>query len=396
MTTLAKSHKYIISDKILGKGSYGNVYLGTYDNKEIAIKCCDMYDNGIENIMETSIMKSLLHPNINHAIEIFCTPDNLYIIQDLALMDLYTYTNINKNNHKCNNEELIHIFYSITQAVAIMHHQKLIHCDIKSNNILLFPNNIIKLTDFTLSVRKNNLFYTNTVCTPTHRPIECHLKQPWNESLDIWSLGCTFYEIAYNQPLFVNQSFIDKSYDKKKAKEIINRRYINAIINWAELNNQEHNYFSDDISYDANNITTINTNDIYDLIKSMLHINSSLRPIIFDIMNNILFKNKKPINLQIIEPEQNILSPMEEARILRYIEQCCISNDDAQLLAYKLYTQLTLDIISEYNKAIGCAWIASKLFNILIGNVNTFVKLISLDEILYIEREILQNLECYF
>ena len=81
--------------------------------------------------------------------------------------------------------------------------------------------------------------------------------------------------------------------------------------------------------------------------------------------------------------------------LLRYIEQC-ISNYDAQLLAYKLYTQLTLDMISEYNKAIGCAWIASKLFNILIGNVNTFVKLISLDEILYIEREILQDLKCYF
>jgi serine/threonine protein kinase len=144
---------YVISDKMLGKGSYGNVFLGIKGTKEIAIKCCDMYDNGIENIIETSIMTSLKHPNINPALDIFCTPEKLFIIQELALMDLYTYTNVNKNNHQCSYDELCHIFYSLVQAIVVLHHEQFIHCDIKSNNVLLYANNVIKLTDFTLTVK---------------------------------------------------------------------------------------------------------------------------------------------------------------------------------------------------------------------------------------------------
>lgn len=378
---------YIINDSVLGKGSYGSVYLGNRNDKQIAIKCCNMYDNGIENIIETSLMKSLLHPNINTALDIFCTPEKIYIIQELALMDLYAYTNINKNNHHCSYEELQHIFYSISQAVYVLHQQHFIHADIKSNNVLLFPNNIIKLTDFTLSIKKssNDKKYTNTVCTPTHRPMECHMKQAWDESLDIWSLGCTFYEIAYHEPLFVNQSYIDKSlYDKKEQKEVIRQRYVNAIIHWASLQGQQHNYTPYDVDYDPN----CNKNNILPLIIDMLHINPTERPTITEIVNNPMFTNIIPTKLQIITCEQNSLSMMEEARVLRYIEQCT-SSHEVQILAYKIYTQLTLDTVPEYDKAIGCAWLASKMIN---NNVSGFIKLIPLEQILYTEREILHNL----
>lgn len=378
---------YIINDSVLGKGSYGSVYLASKNDKQIAVKCCHMYDNGIENIIETSLMASLVHPNINPALDIFCTPETVYIIQELAMMDLYAYTNINKQNHHCSYEELQHIFYSITQAVSILHQHQFIHADIKSNNILLFPNNIIKLTDFTLTVRKlhSSTKYNNTVCTPTHRPIECHMKQSWDESLDIWSLGCTFYEIAYNEPLFVNQSYIDKSrYDKKEQKEVIRQRYVNAIIHWAEIQNQEHPYKSYDIKYDPNSTK----NNILPLVTQILHIDAKQRPTITEIINSPMFFNfttsvKPHLNTHI----QNTLSMMEEARVIRYIEQCT-NNDAVQSLAYKIYTQLTLDTIGEYNKAIGCAWLACKMIN----TIDHFTKLIPLEDILYTEREILHNL----
>lgn len=400
---LSKNNGYVyhVSNKLLGKGSYGNVFVGYVDNtsgsRKVAIKCCKNDENGITNILEACLMKTLLHPTINNAIEILCTEHKLYIIQELAQMDLYTYTNINKNNHLCTMSELNYIFFSLVQGIKILHSEQLIHCDIKASNVLLFPNNVIKLTDFTLTVRQNSTPLAYTVCTPTHRPLECHMRQSWSYALDMWSLGCTFYEIAFNDVLFPNQSFVDKkAMSKKSYKHLIHQRYVNAILEWGQKQGQTlpiSFYPVDHEPIYVNERINIK-NDVNKLILSLLQLDSKLRPTIHDVFALPFFTDNTATDPTLIEPIQNTLLLAEEARVIRYIEQCTNKNE-LRKLAYKLYTQLTLPTMSEYFKAIGVTWVASKMIDGHVDNVN---KLIDIEEILVIEREIVQDLHfrCYF
>jgi serine/threonine protein kinase len=389
------SNIFIIGEKQLGSGSYGKVYLGKNDNhKNVAIKCCDIENNGICNILELAIMKSLSHPCLNAAIEICATEKQIYIIQELAVMDLFTYTNKYKFNHKCTPEELVTIYYSIVQAMCVLHSQHIIHCDIKSNNILIYENGQVKLSDFTLSVKQLDNKFTHTICTPTHRPLESHLGLKWDGKVDIWSAGCTFYEICYQSPLFVNQSNdVDKkNLTKHKYKELIKNKYVNAILSWA-LSTQQ------DVSkYTFNNATTfhIGTTDIDKFIITMLTIDSEKRPSAFNLLQQQIFTPIKltnpPINPQLIVPTTNKLSLSEEARVVRYIEQG-ITNKHVQPIltqhAYDLYCKVNLRQLSESYKALGAVFIANK---VLYGNTDYVSKNISMDKLLEIEREMVHNL----
>lgn len=346
---------FTIIDNDLGHGAYGQVFMGKNEfNKKLAIKCCKFDESGIPNILEASIMKTIQHATINSAIEIVCSSTTLYIIQDLAITDLHQYTNMYKQNHKCNREELDMIFSSLLQAVSILHHHNIIHCDIKASNVLMFENGV-KLADFSLATYKSNELYTHTVCTSSHRSLEAFLKLGFNHTLDIWSLGCTFYEIAFQELLFVNQG-VDKLFSKKKSKEMSNKKYINAILDWAKHTNQSA-MIHYNISYTSIHIKTHEYDKINQLISKMLIVDQNRPEAIH------LLKEFYPIqydNPKLITNKCKEITHAEQARIIRYIQQ--ISEDEiVQTLAYKMYTQLTIDDISEYYKAVGVTWISLKL-----------------------------------
>lgn len=346
---------FTVIDNDLGQGAYGQVYMGKNEfNKKLAIKCCKFDSTGIPNIFEASIMKTIYHSTINHALEIICSPTMLYIIQDLAITDLHQYTSLYKQNHKCSIEELDNIFSSLLQAVSILHHHNIIHCDIKASNVLLFESGV-KLADFSLATLKSNQLYTHTVCTSSHRSLEAFLKLGFNHTLDIWSLGCTFYEIAFQELLFVNQG-VDKYLSKKTIKELTFKKSINAILDWAKHTNQPCiNHYP--INYTSINVQTHKHDKINQLIYKMLTIDKN-RPEAIDLLKEY-YPNQYE-NPKIISNKSKNISHAEQARIIRYIQQ--FSEDvNVQELAYKMYTQLNIDDISEYYKAIGVTWISIKI-----------------------------------
>lgn len=386
------NHSYSITNTLLGKGSYGNVYVG-YDQlkKKVAIKCCKIEDSfGIPNVLETSIMKSISHPHLNHALDIFCTNKNLYIIQELAVMDLYTYTHKNQMGHQCTELELIHIFHSLLQAVSVLHHENLIHCDIKSNNILIYENNEIKLTDFTLSTKKVNHYHcVHTVCTPTHRPLECFLSSmtddyTWDERLDIWSLGCVFYEITFREFLFTKQH--------TEIKNELYKKYVNALLNYAVQTDQKIDFPFYDVSYDQVNLNPLflqSIKDINTFIKSLLQIDQNLRPTAKELLKNNLFNQLTCTNPTLCHLPKKKLNISEEARIIRYIQQCT-NHATVQNMAYDLYLKINLDDLSEQYKAIGAAWIASKM---ILDTTTLMTHPLQPEEILSIERELVHHLQ---
>jgi serine/threonine protein kinase len=389
---------FLISDTLVGKGAYGEVYLATDEkSRKVAIKCCKIGKNGIPNILEASIMASICHPYLNRALRIYASDSKLYIVQELALMDLNQYTRRDKDNNKPSLSELKRWCFCIATAVQCLHNQGIIHGDIKAGNILLYEDGSVKLADYTLSIKKWNKSnnFTHNVCTYTHRPLECLLHGSWNESLDIWSLGCTFYELAYGELLFPSQCNLEPSCktkeEKNQFKTRLRYRCINNILDWAKYQNEviDVNYhIIDYISYalcsDYHNSSMTLFNS---LIIKMLTVNSDFRPSIDQILDHSFFNGLiSPVYLNIIRPSNHIPVP-EYARVTRYIQKYT-DNIDIQKIAFSIYSRcVSLHEFNEALKATTCTWIASKLIP------TSALKLsLDVDQLIPIEREICHNL----
>lgn len=378
-----------ITNTLLGNGSYGKVYLANDErNNKYAVKCCDIEVDGIPNILEVIIMNSIYHNYINNALLITVTDKKLYIFQELAIMDLAHKT----RKHSNINENLADVkkwCHSLSLAISCLHNQNIIHCDIKANNVLLFEDNNIKLTDFTLAIKQwnKNETFNHNVCTRTHRPLECFLNEEWDKSLDIWSLGCTFYEIAYGELLFVDQK------NKKQA-------FINALLYWGYINDEEKYKTISPLKNDENIVEFIKPkmftpllfskteeNLFKDLLNNMLVVDKSKRYTIEEVLNHKFFETPEINNqhyYKVQKLKNNKLQDKEEL-----LAKINIFDDITKNIIIYIYN-LCHDLnINNNLKLEVCVLIASKInTKILLKNFFTFDK----DEIISTEKEICHHL----
>lgn len=390
-------HSFDISTTLLGHGSYGDVFLAHDEHgNELAAKCCKMQDDGIPNILEASIMATMVHPHLNRSVRIQGSSDKLYILQERAQTDLAQHTRRDKVNHKATIDELRTWCFAVAEAVAALHREHIIHADIKASNILMYADGSVKLTDFTLATKKwrPDETFTHHVCTCTHRPVECLLKAAWSESLDIWSLGCTFYEIAYGELLFPYQGSLDKGRAKDKfAKQRLTERSVNVIVDWANRGLKPENYIAlrkYPLDYRHYQLCE----DYYspekalfnDLVCKMLHIEPNKRLTIFEVLKHPFFTGMSPKPYLSITRPVNKLTVSEHARAIRHL-QLYTSDETVQKLAMALYSRCNdLNTTGEQVRAATCAWIASKL---VLGYTPNLA--IATHHILAAEREICHN-----
>lgn len=404
-------HSFVISTNQIGRGAYGQVYTVNDEfNKKYAVKCCNLNKNGIPTILELSIMASMVHPYLNRALSIHATDNKLYIIQDLAISDLLIYS----RNNRANFDQLRDWFYCIAKAVSALHSQNIIHCDIKPSNILLFDGGVVKLSDFSLALVRytKEETYTHTTCTCPYRPLECLMRTPWDELLDIWSLGCSFYEITYGKHLFVAQEPHDKELRATVEGRINSaKRLANAIIVWAkrkgksyEVNDLELELFEIDF-VEASPCEQFSEDGlINDLILRMLVVNAEFRPSINDVLAHPLFKNKPSVKYDVVNRASLDLSKTEIIEVSDLIKEYNLYVDTTKVKNKEFVTdnevmrELALSLYSRCNDLkverelliLGCVWIASKIVlerRLLINKLSY-----SLEEILLVEREICHNL----
>jgi len=112
---------------------------------------------------------------------------------------LYKYTELINIINKASNNDLINIMYKLLLIFKILHENKIIHKDIKLDNILINKTNYldIKIIDFNLSSFNNDKPMEQKIRGTLHYiPPEIILKQAINnEKIDVWELGILFYYI---------------------------------------------------------------------------------------------------------------------------------------------------------------------------------------------------------
>ncbi|PSN41821.1 Cyclin-dependent kinase 1 [Blattella germanica] len=137
----------------------------------------------------------------------------LYLIFEFLSMDLKKYLDTLGTNKMLEPETVKSYVYQITQAILFCHQRRVLHRDLKPQNLLIGKNGIIKVADFGLGrafgipVR----VYTHEVVTLWYRAPEVLLgSSRYSCPIDIWSIGCIFAEMATKKPLFQGDSEIDQ------------------------------------------------------------------------------------------------------------------------------------------------------------------------------------------
>lgn len=214
----------------IGEGSYGNIYEVESGEETLALKQVRHSDTGINGILEATILSSIQHPYINNSKKIFSTAGYLNIVQDKGQSDLGSVT-LGKRHPLSTIRTWLH---QVTQAVYYLHKSNLIHCDIKASNVLYFSESQVRLIDFGLSVKKweDTQKFKHIAGTLSHCAPEILDNDEWNETVDIWSLGCFFYEVTFGE-LLIPRQFSPRDSDRKSMR----KRYSRSINNW--LNGDE-------------------------------------------------------------------------------------------------------------------------------------------------------------
>jgi len=187
----------------VGEGGFGEVFLGSWNGKHIAVKKLTLKHTSKDRsvflrfINEINIISSLRHPNIVLYMGASIENHNYYMITEyLPKGSLFDY--IHRTKGKFTEHEQIHIAYEIAVALKYLHSRNIIHCDLKSSNILIDDNWKIKIGDFGLSRfinKKNPSENSGRIGTPHWMAPEILKGGNYEESADVYSYGMILWEI---------------------------------------------------------------------------------------------------------------------------------------------------------------------------------------------------------
>ena len=222
-------------EKCLGKGAFGEVYLTSRkgDDKKYATKKIDREEvekgeciKYLKN--EIIILQYLRHPNIVRFEEVKKTKKHYYIVMEFCnggelskALEKY----IEKYGKPFSEEIVQHLMRQIIDAFKFMHERKIIHRDVKLDNILLNyeteedKKNLnlmkaqVKIIDFGFSCKidKSGLQFTALGSPINMDPIilkklnsssKKERQLGYNQKADIWSLGTICYEMLIGKSAF--------------------------------------------------------------------------------------------------------------------------------------------------------------------------------------------------
>jgi len=250
-----------IKNKI-GKGAYGEVYLGEdiYTNKKYAIKKISkrkLLDSemNLNFKNELKILKNLKpHPNIIKFHSIESTILNHYIIEEYCNggnLDQVIKKKITLEHKTFSEDEAKYIIKNILQGISNLHSQNIIHRDLKTENILFNYENIedllsqnikksqIKIIDFGFSrYLQKNEEAKSILGTPLYMDpliLKCitsgnYFHISYDNKIDIWSIGIITYFILMGNLPFIGHTCDDLFKTIKERKYILPKKHETLII----------------------------------------------------------------------------------------------------------------------------------------------------------------------
>lgn len=159
---------------------------------------------------EVRVLKAMRHPYIITYRESFMDRKFLCIVMDYADGgDMYKKIEFQKNISKLMPEnQLLDWFVQMALAIKHIHDNKILHRDLKTQNIFMTSNQEIKIGDFGIArVLQHTYDCAKTaIGTPYYLSPEICQEMPYNQKSDVWSLGCILYEMVTLRHAFDSNS----------------------------------------------------------------------------------------------------------------------------------------------------------------------------------------------
>ncbi|GMH95100.1 hypothetical protein TrST_g1575 [Triparma strigata] len=173
---------------------------------------------------EVALLERLDHPNVIKCYGHFWDHSNgaLYMVLEYADSgDLYSHVLKRRTQKQYYPESTLWMmFYQLCLGLNHLHSNGVIHRDIKSLNIMMCKDGMVKIGDLGVSrqVGQETMMLQTFYGTPLYASPELCENKPYNEKTDIWSLGVVLYEIACLTPPFSGHNLIALAENIRSAR----------------------------------------------------------------------------------------------------------------------------------------------------------------------------------
>ena len=196
---------FYLYGRLIGQGAFGKVNIGLniLTGRVVAIKSFNKKslstngDNMKKILSETDLMKKLNHPNVTKILEMF--EDDEYILIAMEYINGGNLFSFVKKRRKLSEKTAKFLFKQIILGIKHIHSKKIVHRDIKLENILIDLNNNIKICDFGIGriLKSEKQLLYDKCGTPMYMAPEILLSSKTKGyegyPVDIWSSGISLY-----------------------------------------------------------------------------------------------------------------------------------------------------------------------------------------------------------
>uniref|UniRef100_A0A914YZZ8 non-specific serine/threonine protein kinase n=1 Tax=Panagrolaimus superbus TaxID=310955 RepID=A0A914YZZ8_9BILA len=202
---------------VIGRGAYGICYLCHAGNsrfrrkvviKTVLIDCrTASEENAIQR--EAHVLGRLAHPNIISFYNFFISNGMLHMVMEYAVGGTVENLIRDQKGQYFGEDMVLYYFTQITMALEYIHSKKILHRDLKPQNILLNrKRTIVKLADFGIARELSTRDVASTMIgTPNYLSPEICEGRKYDTKSDLWSLGCILFEIIELKRAFDGDSF---------------------------------------------------------------------------------------------------------------------------------------------------------------------------------------------